>query len=76
VVKRTRLQRWLQHHWVGPIPTLGFLIGGFEFMGKLFVGRPIDTEAIPFAVALILWRPLERAQGRRNGRRGQDEGDV
>jgi hypothetical protein len=46
------------------------MLGLLEFGGKLF-GRPIDAEVIPFAVALIMWRPIERHQERRNGRRDE-----
>lgn len=58
--------------WPGPIQATGFALGILEFGGKLLVNRPIDGEVIPFAVALILWRPVARRQDQRNARRRRD----
>jgi hypothetical protein len=72
MTKASRLKRWLVVRWPGPIPATGFSLGIGEFAGRMFWHRPIDPEVIPFAVALILWRPLRDHQERRNEGRDLD----
>lgn len=55
------------------IHVFGFLMGGGELAGRTFFHRPVDPEVMPFAVALILWQPLQARQERRNRRRGLEE---
>lgn len=71
-LERRAIGRWLAERWPGIIPATGFMLGLLEFGGRL-AGRRIDPEVIPFAVALILWRPVQRHQARRNGQRDDSD---
>lgn len=51
---------WLSARWPGPMPATGFLLAGFELGARLFTGRTVDAEVMPFAIALILWESAKR----------------
>jgi hypothetical protein len=47
----------------------------FELGAKLLLGRVIDPEVIPVALALILWEPQRQKQRRRNHHRRERGGE-
>jgi hypothetical protein len=66
---------WVTARWRGPIPTLGMAGVAFELGAKLLLGRVIDPEVIPVALALILWEPQRQKQRRRNHHRRERGGE-